>query len=591
MGNPDRPGLVDTILEDVGVRERADEASDEHRLARRGRLPLLEFALEQLHHERDQGRRLLTHAGYKTTGGVKTAIAKHAETQYQRLPSAQQAVAKRVFMQLVRVARTEEGGDTSRRRRVEELGVDAAPVVQALSGEQARLLVTAAQEPVQTGGDDGGREATVELVHEALIGEWTSLRTWVNADREFQGWLERLGELRSDWEAGNQTPSYLLTGARLVDAQDRRRRRPDEFGPRDAAYIRASAANRRRGRLWAGLGAAAAALLVGAVVWWVDRGGQETALQRQLEAAEVQQVLAAGRELMDDYDWEPREVVDGLPPTRVELEGDYAVPIALATVRLRPEDRRWARPLSSAYRARFGEDHHLPGFGDANQRPGPPTWEADEALNARIRLDGGTFTMGGPRAFIGNEVQAVTVSPFYMQQHEVTNGEYRRFDEQHEGADALPVIYVSWFNAMAYAVWLGGVLPTEAQWEFAARGKEGRSFPWGDDPPTCELANYSDCSGNLVRVMSKPAGATPDGIHDLAGNVGEWCADWYNDYGDEAEVNPTGPSTGTFRVVRGGSFVNDSRYLRGANRRTGGPQYDTGNGGFRVVWSAAGGLD
>jgi serine/threonine-protein kinase len=216
----------------------------------------------------------------------------------------------------------------------------------------------------------------------------------------------------------------------------------------------------------------------------------------------------------------------------------------------------------------------------------------DERLNPRILIEGGEFLMGE-----GSDSHRVRVSPFYMQQHQVTNEEYRRFSSAHKfenGQERYPVVRVTWQEAKSYAEWLGGSLPTEAQWESAARGTEGRKYPWGKEKPTCERANFRDCGRKLKAVGSHPDGATPEGVEDLAGNVWEWCSDWFGDYppdGGEVPLDPTGPSSGSARVLRGGSILVTPRALRGADRGRNAPVFSIRSVGFRVVWSAAGGLD
>lgn len=232
--------------------------------------------------------------------------------------------------------------------------------------------------------------------------------------------------------------------------------------------------------------------------------------------------------------------------------------------------------------------------------PAPPTLTppagATDPLNRPIWIEGGTFQMGSTGGRDNEEpVHQVTVSGFWIQEHEVTNEEYQRFDVKHSfpsGQERHPVVNVKWQEAMDYAGSRGGSLPTEAQWEFAARGTAGRTYPWGEAGPTCQLAHYSGCDPSLsIPVMSRPGGATPEGVYDLGGNVWEWTADWYGLYGASAATDPAGPSSGTPRVLRGGSFSNVDENLRGASRSNFDPDYDLDLSGFRVVWSSAGGQD
>ena len=123
--------------------------------------------------------------------------------------------------------------------------------------------------------------------------------------------------------------------------------------------------------------------------------------------------------------------------------------------------------------------------------------------------------------------------------------------------DTHPV-NVSWNDAKAYAKWAGVTLPTEAQWEKAARGTDGRVYPWGNDwdAAKCNNSVGANHPGKTSPVGSFPAGASPYGCLDMAGNVWQWCADWYGAdyYTTSPAKNPTGPATGTVRVLRGGSW-------------------------------------
>lgn len=214
----------------------------------------------------------------------------------------------------------------------------------------------------------------------------------------------------------------------------------------------------------------------------------------------------------------------------------------------------------------------------------------------RVRLGGGELQMGQPEpSDNGNDAVAhrVRVSPFYIQPHEVTNAEYRRFDPSHDptAPDDHPVVNVSWFDAMAYAAWLGGSLPTEAQWELAARGIDGRPYPWGDESPTSRHANF-DGTGTTP-VGSFPAGSTPEGVDDLAGNVWEWCRDGSTPspatplQPSAILVDPVGATNARTRVLKGGSYFNDERFLSAAGRNFLHPGARESVVGFRVVWPAS----
>jgi formylglycine-generating enzyme required for sulfatase activity len=168
----------------------------------------------------------------------------------------------------------------------------------------------------------------------------------------------------------------------------------------------------------------------------------------------------------------------------------------------------------------------------------------------------------------------VTVSAFEIEVTEVTQAAYAACVD-HDECDApssfdpgvepdVPVTGVSWYDAEDYCDWIGRRLPTEAEWEAAARGESGRTYPWGFDDPDCDLAHYDVCSPSRTIAAGDPDGdETPAGVRGLAGNVSEWVADWYQSdyYGESPTDDPTGPDDGGERVIRGASYDDEESDL------------------------------
>lgn len=256
-----------------------------------------------------------------------------------------------------------------------------------------------------------------------------------------------------------------------------------------------------------------------------------------------------------------------------------------------------------------------------------------------ILVPGGTFSMGSTEADIEDAISLcqqhygtcnrwyyeregprhpVTLDGFWIDQTEVTNAQYRRCVEAGACSEPLtcakgeptyadpdrsnhPVVCVSWEEAQAYCTWAGGRLPTEAEWEYAARGTDGLIYPWGNAFDGTRLdfcdANcaaphadqeYSDGYARTAPADSYPQGASWSGALGMGGNVSEWVADWLGEYSSGALLNPAGPASGSERMIKGCSWFAHPTYCRGAARASANPDTRFDYLGFRCAVSRGG---
>jgi formylglycine-generating enzyme required for sulfatase activity len=291
------------------------------------------------------------------------------------------------------------------------------------------------------------------------------------------------------------------------------------------------------------------------------------------------------------------------PPTRVPVtppaatQADTAIEPIETTVSPSPTITSTATPVKSLV---------LPGDpkpGDILPRP------ADGMI--MIYISPGEFKMGSSDSDVdalpGEKPQhTVYLDEYWIDKTEVTNAQYalcvaagkcqlpsesvsESRSSYYGNAPYInyPVIYVSWEDAAAYCEWAGGRLPTEAEWEKAARGADGRIYPWGDQQPVCQLTNYKGCNNDTSEVGSYPDGDSQYGLSDMAGNVWEWVQDWFDEsyYAGSPNSNPAGPPSGQFRVLRGGGYYDDGKNLRSTFRNTSFPDITFRGFGFRCAAS------
>ncbi len=265
--------------------------------------------------------------------------------------------------------------------------------------------------------------------------------------------------------------------------------------------------------------------------------------------------------------------------------------------------------------------------------PPPPKPELDHM----VFVQGGTFQMGSKDGYDNEKPHSVTLSDYYIARHEVTFEEYDRFcqatgkkkpDDEGWGRGKRPAISVSWYDAIEYCNWRssqdgltpvysinkltkdpnnksridklkwtvtinwqanGYRLPTEAEWEYAARSR-GKDHKWAGTSSESQLTSFANGTGETDGYeYTSPVGtfkANDLGLFDMSGNVREWCWDWYGSYSRNSNSNPKGPNKGSYRVLRGGSWLNGPAYLRCANRLYSYPDNRFNDFGFRLSRAA-----
>jgi formylglycine-generating enzyme required for sulfatase activity len=355
------------------------------------------------------------------------------------------------------------------------------------------------QRLVVTGRDPVNEVDTVELIHETLLTNWATLKQWLAVDHKFRAWQDQTRVLARQWMERDREEGGLLRGAFLADAEQWLTSRPEDVGQSERSLIEASIERRE-----------------------TDAAARES---------ELVQKVASERRL--------KRISTAL--TVLTAVAAIAVIVALVT----QFDIDIGARLSGA--------------------------SSVEAENPFIAMAGGLMVFGTEKPDPGGEqaLQPVTVDSMAIQKTEVTNAQYRRcvqaaackadpvirgqYDDP--AAARRPVVQVTAYHAASFCSWLGGRLPTSAEWERAARDLTGRLWPWGNEPPTPAFANLDPSSGS-ADVGTHPAGSTPEGVLDLVGNVAEWTSSQVVQTADETYLLTQwdGNATTAALTQRGGSW-------------------------------------
>lgn len=472
------PNLVELILEQTG-----DEP---------GHLPLLEFVLRQLWEHRRGGE--LHHAAYKAIGQLEGAIAKKAESLYVKCNDEDQRRIQQIFLRLVRPGEGE--ADTRRRATFAEMGEGLRSLVKILADE--RLLVTSQM--------TGSADETIEVSHEALIRHWEQLKGWVDADRQFLFWQQRLGVSIKEWERSKRSSDLLVRRLPLAEALDWLKRKPGYFSPEEREFVMASHRRWNYQRWGTAIVVGLVLMVIGGTIWLWQKGYS-------------------------------------LDQARLKVRSFFV------SIHIDPEKMGWMK-----------------------------------------KIDGGSFKQGDVER-LGelwrNPVRSVTIKPFAMGQYEVTFEEYDKFAiakgkplpvDLDWGRGRRPVINVSWEDAKAYAEWLSQAtgkryrLPTESEWEYAARSGSKQKV-WAGTSEESQLGEYAIFFKNSQTRTAEVGGKNENGLgfYDLSGNVWEWVEDcWHDNYQGAPEdglawLEKNGGDCSQ-RVIRGGAWRDNPVFLRSSSR-------------------------
>jgi formylglycine-generating enzyme required for sulfatase activity len=311
-------------------------------------------------------------------------------------------------------------------------------------------------------------------------------------------------------------------------------------------------------------------------------------------------------DLIDEY----LEEASGLPPVPMTAPLRTTVPLVskpLAPKAVVPLPAKKPETAPAVSR----ETINASPLARAQERQKYPNFTNSTGIEMLL-VSSGTFFMGSAARDAAPHEQPVTqvsLTCFFLGRFPVTNAQYEKFDPAHKtrrapwADDNHPVVYVSSKEAEKFCQWLSAKdgkkyrLPTEAEWEYAARGQDGRSFPWGDKFDAGHYANFADSRTNFAwrdtviddgfaetaPVGSYPRGASPFGLEDMSGNVFEWCLDYFEPYKGKERLNPRSAMTNAKRIYRGGSWKSRSANLRTTARNFNLPDYSSNDVGFRIV--------
>ncbi len=566
MGVKPEAGLVATIIDDVGDQP--------------GALPLLQYALTELFERREEDR--VTKAAYQASGGVMGALARRADELYTALDDDGREAARQLFLRLVTLGEGAE--DTRRRVHVSELVAvdgDRQALNELLERFSRYRLLTLDHDP-------NTREPTAEVAHEALLRQWGQLRLWLEQSREDLHVHRRLTAAATEWREAAHDTSYLARGMRLDQFQAWAGSTNLALNELEMSYLETSLADRaarraeeetrkayevkiaRRAQNFQRASITLAVMVVLALIMIVIAARAAGEAQTQSSIAQTNEAQA--RAVEATVAWQATYFALEQGQVATLAAGGVIVPAAPTQA---PQD--FVATLTQVA-ALAGQEPVIQPFDRVEM----------------VQVPAGCFLMGS--IFAQDEQPTHTVcfeAPFWIDRYEVTRAQYADCvlaevcteppSTMASFSDAQPVNAVTWDQADAYCQWRDARLPTEAEWEYAARGPLSMVYPWGNTFVADHAAHFDNASETAEVGSFSPAGDSWVGAADMSGNVWEWVADWYSPYSDNAQVEPVGPESGEQRVMRGGAYNSSADLLRVSNRNALDPTEGLVNIGFRCA--------
>lgn len=546
-------GLVEAISKDVKEQP--------------GMLPLLQYALTELF-ERRLGW-ILTLDTYREIGGVTGALARRAEELLTNVDETGQATVRQLFLRLVTLGE----GTEDTRRRVRRSELPDIPQMEAI------LQVYGQHRLLTFDRDAITREPTVEIAHEALIGTWQSLRDWINLHRDDLRWHRRLTAATAEWLESDQDPGLLAHETRLQQFESWANNTEINLNIHEKRYLHASITAQKQRRLQEEARKAHEALIARRV----QNFQRASVVLGAITVLLVIVGLVAGFATLNAYSTQATVAYDA---TYFAIVQGRSATLASGGI-----------IVPSNYDSPAAEDFMMTETAIAELTQFEPVVREFDGVEM-VLVPPGCFWMGSSIEIDEQPPHEICFEqPYWIDRYEVSNQQFDDYGGQaarlpERPASDQPRALISWLEANSFCATRNARLPTEAEWVYAARGPESRTYPWGNTFIDEYVAYKLNSSSNPQAVTSHPEGASWVGAHHMSGNVREFSSTMHTaNNGETLYPYPYNPDDGreggvvldAEYLIHGGAFSDPAFALRIADRGWNYPDEGYANNGFRCA--------